>query len=87
MTRVFLNCRYGFFYIVSRLLKYEGTSHSQVTLETAGFFSQVVKLLVRPQMEDGSLVSCREDISSLFPAQMLSAKQQVGYFEKGLRLM
>lgn len=28
------------------------------------------------KMEDGSLVSCREDISSLFPAQMLSAKQQ-----------
>uniref|UniRef100_A0A668W7M5 Ubiquitinyl hydrolase 1 n=1 Tax=Oreochromis aureus TaxID=47969 RepID=A0A668W7M5_OREAU len=28
------------------------------------------------KMEDGSLISCREDISSLFPAQMLSAKQQ-----------
>lgn len=39
----------------------------------------VVKLFVCRQMEAGSLVSCREDISSLFPEQTPGVKYKVGY--------
>lgn len=38
-----------------------------------------MKLFVSRQMEAASLVSCREDISSLFPEQTLDAKNNVGY--------
>lgn len=82
-TVVTLSC------VVSRLLKYEGTSCGQVTLESAGFLVVVVravKPLVCRQMEDGSLISGSEDISSLFLIQTPSAKYQVGY-SAGSRFM
>lgn len=41
--------------------------------------SQIVTLFVSRQMEAGSLVSCREDISAVFPEQTPGAKYNVGY--------
>lgn len=44
--------------------------------------SRTVTLFASREMEAGSLVSCREDISTLFPEQTPCAKYKVGFLDE-----